>query len=120
MLVLVLVLLRALLLADRLGAPTPQISAHEFVNFLEARGKFAEDLDTVARTPTPDSEETKYYQQGPQGRRVDDRGDDYDRPWVRAPASLSADSLWWSLVLAAANLLPFAMLFPSVILAERF
>ena len=45
-------------------------------------GNFAE-ANEVRRTPTPDSAETKYYKDGPKGRRVDGRDDEYDRPWER-------------------------------------
>ena len=45
-------------------------------------GNFAE-ANEVRRTPTPDSEEAKYYKQGPNGRRVDGRDDEYERPWER-------------------------------------
>jgi hypothetical protein len=45
-------------------------------------GNFAE-ANEVRRTPTPDSEETKYYKDGPKGRRVDGREDEYERPWER-------------------------------------
>ena len=64
---------------------TPALSLHALaytVCCCAGTGNFAE-ANEVRRTPTPDSEETKYYKEGPKGRRVDGRDDEYERPWER-------------------------------------
>lgn len=65
-----------------LAALLPDVCLRSLCVCRAGTGNF-EEANQVRRTPTPESEETKYYKEGPKGRRVDGRDEDYDRPWER-------------------------------------